>query len=134
MDGFWKTLYVCQFSSMWFEGHPFTWSNNHRDADNTLEKLDRVLMNDVWPEMFSCSQTEHLPKRRSDHLPLKILIQHQIIVAAGNKTRRRGFKFEKEWLRDEECMKLVKKSGSLFLQIVYKGRLQWVITNYEGGV
>jgi hypothetical protein len=42
-------------------GGKYTWSNNH--ADPTLEKLDRVLMNDKWetiPPPVKCKENSQV--------------------------------------------------------------------------
>lgn len=44
---------------------------------------------------------------------MKIAIHLQIIVDPGRKNRGRGFKFEKEWLQDEECANVVKEAWQL---------------------
>ena len=132
IDGFREALRACHLNSVWFEGHPFTWSNNRVDRDNTQERLDRVLMNDAWHEMFPRSKTEHLPKRRSDHLPIKIVIQRNAPVASGSHKRRRGFKFEKEWLRDEECQSIVNEAWQFIPSNSVNGKIAMCANKLKG--
>ena len=123
IDGFREAISVSQLNSLWFEGYPFTWSNNRLDNENTQERLDRVLMTDSWHEMFPRSKSEHLPKRRSDHIPIKILIQQPVVGGQGTGRRRRGFKFEKEWLRDEECREVVQEAWQCFPSNSVRGKI-----------
>lgn len=113
LDGFREAVRVCDFREVRFEGHPFTWTNNRADDDNIQERLDRVLVTESWFDMFPCSMVEHLPRRRSDHAPLKIAIQGQVRVSRSKKKRRRSFRFEKAWLREDECNNIVTEAWNL---------------------
>ena len=132
IDGFRDALNACHFSSLWFEGHPYTWSNNRVDIDNTQERLDRVLVTEAWQDMFPRSKTEHLPKRRSDHVPIKILIQGAAEGVSSNVKRRRGFKFEKTWLRDEKCRDVVKDAWQLIPSNSIRGKLALCANKLRG--
>ncbi|KAK1352811.1 hypothetical protein POM88_052649 [Heracleum sosnowskyi] len=57
--------------------------------------------------MYPCSKVEHLPKRKPDYIPIKIIVQKQVHVGRRTRKRRRGSRFEKEWLRDDECSNIV---------------------------
>jgi endonuclease/exonuclease/phosphatase family metal-dependent hydrolase len=58
-------------------GGKFTWSNNH--ADPTLQKLDRVLMNDKWEVTFPLTNLRKNPRLMSDHNPLLLCTEQNII-------------------------------------------------------
>jgi hypothetical protein len=49
-------------------GRKYTWSNNQ--ADPTLEKLDRILVNSKWEASFPLSTLRKIPRFISDHNPL----------------------------------------------------------------
>ncbi|XP_021713442.1 uncharacterized protein LOC110681596 [Chenopodium quinoa] len=77
------------------------------------ERLDKFVATDEWIDLYPCSKVEHLPRRRSDHVPLKITIQAQLLVNRGRRNRRRSFKIEKEWLRDDECGNIISDAWNL---------------------
>ena len=51
-------------------GGKYTWSNNQ--VDPTLERLDRVLMNDKWEKEFPLTNLRKAPREMSDHNPLML--------------------------------------------------------------
>jgi hypothetical protein len=55
-------------------GGQFTWSNNQKNP--TLEKLDRILINCEWENLFPLSSARKIPRLMSDHNPI-ILDTHE---------------------------------------------------------
>ena len=56
---------------MELNGGKYTWSNNRFDP--TLERLDRVLINDKWEKEFSLTNLmRKAPREMSDHNPLML--------------------------------------------------------------
>jgi hypothetical protein len=76
-------------------GGKFTWTNNH--ADPTLEKLDRVLINEKWEDIFPLTNLRKNQRLMSDHNPL-LLCTEQNTVKKSNKQ----FCFETAWIKHEE--------------------------------
>jgi hypothetical protein len=100
-----KTFYANRFSDMFnreiaLNGGRFTWSNNH--ADPTLEKLDRVLMNDKWEVAFPLTNLKK-PRLMSDHNPLLLCTEQKI-----NK-KAKHFCFETSWTKHEELLPKIKE-------------------------
>ncbi|XP_021754445.1 uncharacterized protein LOC110719774 [Chenopodium quinoa] len=61
--------------------------------------------------LFECRA---LAKRRSDHVPLEITIQKQLLINRGKRNRKKSFnKFKKEWLRDDECGNIISDAWNL---------------------
>lgn len=50
-----------------FSGSPFTWNNG-----TTWERLDRVLHNDAWIDLFPKTSVQHHPRKCSDHHLLEV--------------------------------------------------------------
>jgi hypothetical protein len=67
-------------------GH-FNWSNNQKNP--TLEKMDRLLINFEWENLFPLSSARKIPRFMSDHNPI-ILDTHEKI-----EVKIREFRFEK---------------------------------------
>lgn len=132
INGFRLVVDYCHLQDIRYEGYPFTWSNNRVGEDNVQERLDRFLASDEWLSLYPCSMVEHLPRRRSDHVPLKIVIQKQLQVSERGKKRRRAFRFEKEWLRDEGCGEIVKEAWNEGPYGSAKQKLEWCANRLRG--
>ncbi|OIS98387.1 hypothetical protein A4A49_51111 [Nicotiana attenuata] len=50
-----------------YTGTPFTWCNGWKRGRRISKRLDRVLFNDEWAELFSTVRVDHLPRTSSDH-------------------------------------------------------------------
>lgn len=74
IDGCREAVRRCNLSDIHFEGFPYTWTNNRADTENIQERLDRALVSETWYDMFPCSKVKHLPRRKSDHFPIKVFI------------------------------------------------------------
>ncbi|KAK6784428.1 hypothetical protein RDI58_017883 [Solanum bulbocastanum] len=53
-----------------FKGSPFTWWNDRADSACIFERLDIILMNNVFHGQFNFTKVEHLPRTSSDHAPI----------------------------------------------------------------
>ncbi|XP_042941294.1 uncharacterized protein LOC122275977 [Carya illinoinensis] len=99
MEEFRKVLEEnCIFDLGW-KGSMYTWSNKYGDNTFTKERLDRAVANHQWSESFKFREVEVLPVAQSDHKALLLYMRHELIV---QKMRRRVFRFEAKWIRDEE--------------------------------
>ena len=67
MEEFNQTIFNCGLVSVNFEGARFTWTNG-----TIWQRLDRVLMNREWAELYDVSKVLYLARGRSDHAPLLI--------------------------------------------------------------
>lgn len=78
-------------------GGAYTWSNNQTTP--TLEKLDRVLMDGTWEDLFPLVTVHKLVRHKSDHNPL--LLNTNVSVS---RRKQRDFDFELSWLKDESFL------------------------------
>ncbi|EOY14356.1 Uncharacterized protein TCM_033752 [Theobroma cacao] len=67
MEDFASVLLDCGLLDGGFEGNPFTWTNNRM-----FQRLDRVVYNHQWINMFPITRIQHLNRDGSDHCPLLI--------------------------------------------------------------
>lgn len=82
-------------------GGLFTWSNNQDNL--VMEKLDRILVNKEWEDLFPQANVKRLPREISDHNPL--------IVSTGNNESLPfiQFKFYLNWLKNLDFFALAEK-------------------------
>lgn len=89
-------------------GYDFTWSNN-RGGANIQERLDRFFVNELWKTKFAGSFVSHLPKRKSDHLPIVLCVKGSQGKVTQTK-HRKCFRFEAMWLREDESNDVVNRA------------------------
>ncbi|KAB2601289.1 hypothetical protein D8674_002294 [Pyrus ussuriensis x Pyrus communis] len=91
-----------QLMDLGFNGPAFTW-RGIRKGDWVEERLDRVIANEKWQNLWPNSQVMHETVLASDHCPV-ILISN----IEGQKGRKL-FRFEAYWVSEEECKNVVEK-------------------------
>lgn len=77
-----------------FVGYPFTWRNNRAEGF-IEEKLDRVVANNKWHNLFPMASSENVAWDGSDHTPLLVSLIGN--VAEGREDRSKAtksFRFE----------------------------------------
>ncbi|XVE61300.1 hypothetical protein DITRI_Ditri06bG0028900 [Diplodiscus trichospermus] len=92
----------CELIDLKSQGQNFTWMNK-REEGCIREKIDRVLANLSWVEMYPRAQVVNLPIIRSDHSPVLIDVDFRDIKAS------RQFKFEIIWTEREECGQIIRQ-------------------------
>ena len=102
----WDALEYCSLEDMNYVGYPYTWTNNQGGVDNIQERLDRFVANLSWKERYDGSFVTHLEKRKSDHLPIVLSIRTKLTPDTG-RTKKRLFRFEEIWTREEECGQVI---------------------------
>lgn len=108
MDAFHEAMDDCAVKDLGFKGNKFTWQRGNSPTTLIRERLDRMLANDEWCDLFPSWEVLHLPRYRSDHAPL-------LLKTGINDSFQRGqkmFKFEAMWLSQEECGKVVEEAWS----------------------
>lgn len=113
---------VCNFVDLGYVGHDFTWTNNQGGDDNLQERLDRFFATPSWRAFFPGSIVLHLCKRKSDHLPLLLCIKGDMKIPK-KKRRRKLYRFEEMWLRDESCAEIIigawERNGDIFSKFAH---------------
>lgn len=70
-------------------------------------ELERGLSNQGWRSLFPAAEIKVLDVSNSDHLPLYLQVNKQLYVPEGNQ-----FGFENTWIREKDCLQLIKDSWS----------------------
>ncbi|XP_004310201.1 PREDICTED: uncharacterized protein LOC101298860 [Fragaria vesca subsp. vesca] len=122
MEAFQKCLDDCGLIDLNFSGPVFTWKGK-RAGELVKTRLDRFVANKEWKEVFSASRVTHMKPSRSDHVPLGIEILTTRVI---RRVKRKRFHIEEFWLRDAECIDVVRNGrvqysgGDLFQAVCHK--------------
>jgi hypothetical protein len=103
MDDFKEVVDFCAIKSLQAEGPKFTWSGN-RCGHDVMVRLDRFFANSDWTDLFLASHASNLKPSKSDHLPILIEVRE---FSPKKKRKKRRFRFEEEWLQDDDCLRIV---------------------------
>ncbi|KAJ1400227.1 Endonuclease/exonuclease/phosphatase superfamily [Sesbania bispinosa] len=82
------------------KGCKFTWCSNPRNGFTTKEKLDRVLVNWAWRNLFEHASATALPAVSSDHSPI-------IFWPKPKDSSGRSFKYEAMWEEHPEVNEII---------------------------
>lgn len=102
MDGFDRLIDDLRVGDIGFKGQMHTRSNNRAGDDRIVERLDRVLANAEWRNLFPRATCLHGVALGSDHVPIHLKL---------DRAERRGskvFKFEDMWLPNPKCFVVIK--------------------------
>ncbi|KAL5567922.1 hypothetical protein UlMin_024497 [Ulmus minor] len=108
MNAFREAANYCGLADLGFRGPKFTW-NRGKNACLVQERLDRMLGNSGWLDLFPNSLVHHLNLRGSDHRPLLVELLRVDDSSSFGKIWKRGrFHFEEAWVDERECSNLIK--------------------------
>ena len=85
MEAFQSTLQTCALSYLSYMGPKFTWSNSQEGLYFQKERLDRVVENQGWCDLFSHADVSVGAAISSDHSSLFINL---VELGIGQKSRR----------------------------------------------
>jgi len=63
----------CALSKVRFVGSKYTWWNGRIEEKCIFKRLDRILVNQIFLELFPSSEVHHLIRQGSDHAPLHLI-------------------------------------------------------------
>jgi hypothetical protein len=107
LDRFKEVLEDCHLHDLGFVGNVFAWRNKqYREANYIHERLDRVVANAAWRDLYPLVHVKNGDHFHSDHRPVIILTEG---VRHRSNGDRRGstFKFEASWLWGDLCGSIV---------------------------
>lgn len=101
LDDFGAFIVECGLSDAGFEGSPYTWHSGR-----IWQRLDRVLINPEWYQLFPISKIVHTNRSVSDHCGLLLSME---------QNEQRGptpFRFQNMWLLHEDFSRIVQNNWS----------------------
>lgn len=93
-----------------FSGNIRYWCNKRDSPDTIWKRLDRMLYNTEWFDLFSKTSVSQLARTCSDHEPLLIQFTNK------EKVFTRYFKFLNTWTIHPQFLETIKKSWSIECQ------------------
>ena len=108
LASFVETINLCGLRDIGFVGPRFTWIYETRDGRQIRERLDRVLANVEWVNLFPRAKLHHLTNSASDHSPLLLHLERRV----SKKKMKKLFGFESMWLKEPQCEEIVQKAWS----------------------
>jgi hypothetical protein len=97
-------LEKCHLKDLGFVGPKFTWWNMQDGVHFIKERLDRVVANYGWLELFPIKKVEVLASRSSDHAPLLLYFQS---CRGSSRLRRCPFRYEATWRKNNGCKETI---------------------------
>jgi hypothetical protein len=89
-----------------FLGPKFTWNNGREGDDFIQERLDRVVTNEGWCDLFPKLDILVEGAMCSYHLPIVVTMHDEMKRGGGGK----NFKHEAYWVLDETYHEVIKKA------------------------
>ncbi|KAJ6414222.1 hypothetical protein OIU84_006950 [Salix udensis] len=99
MEEFGSCLLDCGLLDAGYEGNDFTWTNG-----KVMRRLDRIVFNPEWSDLFSLTRVKHLNRVGSDHCPL--LLQCSQAVQSFSSS----FRFLHMWTHHHDFLNVVKSN------------------------
>ncbi|XP_021844809.2 uncharacterized protein [Spinacia oleracea] len=118
----------CQLDTIKTTGRLYTWTNKQEGISRVFSRIDRVLANSQWGDMFPDAEANFLPKGDFDHCPMVLCCFPTIHV-------KRPFRFYNVWTTSDRFISLVeqnwKKSvhGCPMFRLTQK--LKWLKTDLK---
>jgi Reverse transcriptase (RNA-dependent DNA polymerase)/zinc-binding in reverse transcriptase/Endonuclease/Exonuclease/phosphatase family len=91
--GFRNFLFDAELIDLGFKGPAYTWTNRPHASNAIFVRLDRIVANSAWCNLYPQAYVNHMPRAQSDHCP--ILLRTKNIIR-----QNKGFKIEHWWFSE----------------------------------
>ena len=97
-------LEVCGLGDLGFAGLPYIYDNRPAGRANVKVRLDRVVANNTWCDMFSEAKVQHLVAPSSDHFAILLrCVLEELVQQSGRRCRQ----YEVMWERDPSLPEVI---------------------------
>ena len=103
MEGFRESLSKYGLFDLGFVGQRFMWCNRCFGEQRMLLRLDRMVANSSWLELYLEARVYHKSMSSSDHCLLTLTLKN----VHPRKLVKKHFQFEAMWVREEGCKNVV---------------------------
>lgn len=111
MRAFQNAILDCRLFDLGWSGAKYTWENGHKDGTWTRQRWDKAMINVDWKLLFPEANCHTLFSTASEHMP--VMVDWDKLRAAPcrdvGRARRRMFRFENGWFRDNECRQIIRR-------------------------
>ncbi|KAF9622284.1 hypothetical protein IFM89_031087 [Coptis chinensis] len=101
IDDFVSLMEDLEMVDLGYHGPAFTWLNNRLEAANIRERIDRVVANAEWLNLFPLVYVDHVTTLSSDHVALAVYVYGKIDYGP------KPFRFHEMWTKDPSCMDVI---------------------------
>lgn len=114
---------TCNLSVIKTVGRQFTWSNKQGGIHKVFTRIDRVLANTQWEDLFPTTEASFLPEGDFDHCPM-------ILSCYRDSTQKRPFRFQNMCVTAEGFLPIIRSNwektvrGCHMFRLVQ--RLKWI--------
>ncbi|XP_074270844.1 uncharacterized protein LOC141594751 [Silene latifolia] len=91
MAPFLQVVQDCELYDISACGSYYTWNNKHEEGDKIYSRIDRVLINAEWLQVYDTSFATYLPEGLFDHCPCVIQFEENTVL------RKHSFKYYNMW-------------------------------------
>ncbi|KAM3322288.1 hypothetical protein P3S67_003439 [Capsicum chacoense] len=115
-----ECLNNCGLLDKGYSGSKYTWCNERKEQDIIWMRLDKMVTNEEWDELFMKTSILHLARYSSDHCPLLINISSEEVKPI------KYFKFLNFWVDEDDFINIIKEqwqnniAGNIFWRIQQK--------------
>jgi endonuclease/exonuclease/phosphatase family metal-dependent hydrolase len=96
MQQFRDCLEDCQMVDLGFFHPKYTWNNRQQGQHNIRVRMDMVVVNGLFTQMFENAQVENIITAASDHFAVLLSLEK---VATKREAFKYNFKYEAAWCR-----------------------------------
>ncbi|KAL2939048.1 Disulfide bond formation protein B [Bienertia sinuspersici] len=105
-----RCIEVCGMQDIPYSGHFYTWSNKQLAMDGVFTKLDRIMANDQWLELYKGMNAVFLAEGCSDHNPALLRMEQ------GEESGKKPFKYFRMWQQASDYKERVRAASTGNLQ------------------
>ncbi|KAF6146581.1 hypothetical protein GIB67_008867 [Kingdonia uniflora] len=119
---------VTKLQDLKYSGCRYTWTNRRIGEDSMMTKIDRILVNERWGDVFRASEAEFLPPNISDHCPAIVRVYED------GQSQKKSFKYYNFWSGEEGYKEVVIEAWNLAVTSNPMQKLKQRMNNVKNGL